>query len=73
LVWRQILADLPDLPEQIRAGKFEALLAWLREKIHVHGTKYEPQELVERVTGSKITPGPYVRYLQEKFSDIYGL
>ena len=72
-LWQQIQADIPDLTDQIRAGKFDALLGWLREHIHVHGTKFEPQELVERVTGSKITPGPYLRYLREKYSAIYGL
>jgi carboxypeptidase Taq len=72
-LWEKIMADIPDLPEQFRAGKFDALLAWLREKIHVHGTKYEPQELIQKVTGSKIDSAPYVRYLREKYSAIYGL
>ena len=27
----------------------------------------------QRVTGSKIDPAPYVRYLQSKFGVIYGL
>jgi carboxypeptidase Taq len=72
-LWEKINAAIPDLDEQIRAGKFEALLGWLRENIHVHGRKYEPQELVQKVTGSKITPEPYLRYLETKYSDIYGL
>jgi carboxypeptidase Taq len=72
-LWEKITADIPDLSEQFRAGEFGALLKWLREKIHVHGTKYEPQELVQRVTGSKIDAAAYVRYLKQKYSQIYGL
>jgi len=72
-LWEKIAADIPDLPEQFRKGEFGALLAWLREKIHVHGSKFEPQEMVQRVTGSKIDAAPYVRYLKQKYSDIYGL
>ena len=72
-LWEKINADIPDLADQFRQGKFDALLTWLREKIHVHGSKYKPQELVQRVTGSKIDAAPYVRYLKQKFSDIYGL
>ncbi|MEW6028913.1 MAG: carboxypeptidase M32 [Chloroflexota bacterium] len=72
-LWERINADLPDLPDQIRKGKFDALLGWLRENIHKHGRKYEPQELVRKVTGSKITPAPYLRYLREKFGKIYKL
>ena len=72
-LWEKITADIPDLHDQFRKGEFGALLAWLREKIHVHGSKYEPQELVQRVTGSKIDSAAYVRYLKQKYSEIYGL
>jgi carboxypeptidase Taq len=72
-LWERIKEDLPDLDDQIRRGEFGNLLAWLIEKIHVHGKKYDPQELVQRVTGSKIDPAPYMRYLKEKFGQIYGI
>jgi len=72
-LWERILADIPDLPEQIRRGEFAALLGWLREKIHRHGAKFEPQELVQRITGSKIDPTAYMRYLQGKYTQIYNL
>jgi len=72
-LWERIKADIPELADQIRQGKFEALLGWLREKIHVYGSKFEPQELVQRATGSKIDPAPYVRYLKQKYGEIYGL
>jgi carboxypeptidase Taq len=72
-IWEKINQDIPDLAGQIQAGKFAALLTWLREKIHVHGRKFEPQELVQKVTGSSIDPAPYMRYLKGKYSSIYGL
>jgi carboxypeptidase Taq len=72
-LWEKITTDIPDLSDQFRKGEFSALLKWLREKIHVHGNKYEPQELVQRVTGSKINAEPYVRYLKQKYSEIYEL
>jgi carboxypeptidase Taq len=72
-LWEKINQDIPDLPEQIRQGEFDTLLGWLRQNIHRHGSKYEPQELVQRVTGSKITPEPYIGYLKDKFGKIYGL
>ncbi len=71
--WQHIRQAIPNLDEQMRAGQFEALLQWLRENVHQHGRKYEPQELVERVTGSKITAEPYLAYLREKYSFIYNL
>ncbi len=72
-LWEKINKDIPDLSDQIREGNFSELLGWLRRNIHQHGQKYEPQELVERVTGSRITPEPYVRYLTKKYNEIYGL
>ncbi len=72
-LWEKVNQDHPDLMEQIREGKFETLLGWLREKVHRHGSKFEPQELVQKVTGSKIDPAPYVRYLTKKYSEIYQL
>jgi carboxypeptidase Taq len=32
-----------------------------------------PQELMQKVTGSRIDPAPYLRYLTKKYSEIYGL
>jgi carboxypeptidase Taq len=72
-LWECIQSDIPDLDEQVEHGKFDALLGWLREKIHRHGAKFEPQVLVERVTGSRIDPQPYIRYLNNKYTEIYGL
>ena len=72
-LWEKINKDIRDLDDQIRQGNFSELLGWLRTKVHVHGHKYDPQDLVQMVTGSKITPEPYVRYLTKKYSEIYGL
>ncbi len=72
-LWECIQKDIPDLDDQTRQGDFSALLKWLREKIHRHGSKFEPQELLQRVTGSKIDPSAYIRYLQTKFGQIYEL
>ena len=72
-LWEQILKDIPDMQNQIRKGDFADLLEWLVTNIHQHGKKYEPQELVQRVTGSRIDAAPYMRYLKTKYGDIYGL
>lgn len=72
-LWEKINKDIRNLDDQIRAGKFDTLFGWLRENIYQYGHKYDPQDLVQRITGSKITPEPYVRYLTKKYSEIYSL
>ncbi|WP_322510220.1 carboxypeptidase M32, partial [Anaerolinea sp.] len=72
-LWEKIHADIPDLEGQIEKGEFGALLSWLRENVHRWGRLYEPQDLVEKITGSRITPQPYLRYLERKYGEIYVL
>lgn len=72
-LWEKINEDITDLDDKTRAGEFSELLTWLNEKVHAHGSKYYPQDLVQRVTGSKINGEPYIKYLNNKFSDIYNL
>jgi carboxypeptidase Taq len=71
--WNRIEEDIPDLDNQIRQGDFAALLDWGRQHVHRHGAKFEPQELVKRITGSPIDSQPYVNYLRDKYTEIYQL
>lgn len=70
-IWDKISRDMPDLDNMISKGEFAPLLGWLHDNIHVHGAKFETQELVKRVTGSPIDPQPYLNYLETKFKEIY--
>jgi carboxypeptidase Taq len=72
-LWERINLDIPDLTEQIRVGEFKNLLGWLVTHVHQHGRKFEPQELVQNNTGAKINSAPYLRYLNNKYSEIYDL
>ncbi|MDR6226691.1 carboxypeptidase M32 [Desmospora profundinema] len=63
----------PEIPDQIRGGTFDTLHGWLRENIYQHGRKFTAAELVERVTGSPLTIDPYVRYLKQKYGELYSL
>ncbi|HPS56876.1 MAG TPA: carboxypeptidase M32 [Spirochaetota bacterium] len=72
-LWEKHASDNPGIDEQMRKGDFTNLLDWLRKNIHCHGRKFEPQELVQRVTGSAIDPAAYMRYLDNKYDGIYGL
>jgi carboxypeptidase Taq len=72
-LWERFEAAHPTRDADMRRGDFSALLAWLRREVHQHGRMFEPQELVERATGSRVDPAPYLRYLERKFGEIYGL
>lgn len=63
----------PTIPEEIGRGRFAALLGWLRQNVHRHGRKFLPREILQRATGTPLTPEPYLRYLQKKFGEIYAV
>jgi carboxypeptidase Taq len=68
-IWETLRADLPDVDEQIERGDFGPLQEWLRERVHVHGRKLPPPELLARVTGQELAVEPFLRYLREKLAD----
>ncbi len=65
------LEDMPNLKENMTDGDIRPLVNWLREKIHKLGAIYKPEELMERVTGSKPDPKYFIDYITAKFSDLY--
>lgn len=71
-LWDCINKDIPSLNEEIRNGNFTNLRLWLKEKLHRHGSKFQPADLVKRITGTNINPEPYIRYLNKKYGAIYG-
>ncbi len=63
----------PEIDAEMREGRFETLLHWLQHNIYRHGRKYTTDELVERVTGGPIRIEPYMRYLRDKYGELYKL
>ncbi len=72
-LWDKMLEENPNVSDEMMKGEFGTIHNWMREKVHQYGSKYDPQELVQKITGSKITPEPYLNYLSKKYSDIYNL
>jgi carboxypeptidase Taq len=72
-LWDRVRAELPDLDAQFERGEFGELAGWLRENLHRHGRKYTSKEMLDRIVGGPMDPGPYLRYLKEKLGEIYGL
>jgi carboxypeptidase Taq len=63
--------DILNLEEKISAGQFGHFKEWLRKNIHVHGKMYSAGELIEKVTGEKLSSQYFINYIKEKYSKIY--
>lgn len=72
-LWARANEVHPQIPQEIGQGRFDTLHSWLTENVYRWGRRLQPNEIIERATGGPIATGPYVRYLTEKYSDIYGL
>ncbi|MCF3648290.1 carboxypeptidase M32 [Synoicihabitans lomoniglobus] len=70
-LWAQAQRDLPELKTDFARGEFGRLLTWLRTNVHAHGRRYSALALVERVTGSPLSPRPLLAYLEERYATLY--
>ncbi len=57
----------PSLDGDLSAGRYETLLAWLRQQVHREGSCHRPRELMEKVTGERTGIRAHLDYLREKF------
>ncbi|MCT4558439.1 MAG: carboxypeptidase M32 [Pelagimonas sp.] len=65
--------DVPDLDADLARGDTSAATAWLTDKIHQHGSRYAPRQVIEMACGEPPSEAPLMAYLNEKFSDLYDL
>jgi len=72
-LWARYGEVYPERDADLARGTFAPLLAWLRHELHQHGRAYEAQELVERITGRRVDPEPYLAYLEGKYRQLYGV
>ncbi len=70
-LWQAAGRDLGDLDGAHARGEFFALLQWLRERVHLHGRRYTPVELLRRATGAALSPEPLLGYLEHKLQDAF--
>ena len=71
--FEQAQQELPHLHEDMTAGQLLPLRRWLEQKIHRWGRMFTPDHLARRVTGSRVNPEPFLRYLEKKYGELYRL
>ena len=72
MLLKKMEGDLPDWRDRIAAGSFAEVKGWLVENVHRHGRLYDPADLIRMITGKDLTVEPFIRYLDDKYSKLYG-
>jgi len=60
-----------DFETLILEDKIHEINQWLRENIHCYGSSLKPLEILEKVTKEPFDPKYYIRYLKEKYTELY--
>ncbi|MFW9893951.1 MAG: hypothetical protein ACFFFO_17240 [Candidatus Thorarchaeota archaeon] len=47
-------------------------IEWMKKNVHSLSALYDPADLMEKVTGTKLTAGPFLDYIEKKYSAIFG-
>ena len=58
--------------QQLAKGNLKGITSWLKENVHIQSNLQDPAELIRKVTGSRLDAKPYLDYLQQKYSTLYG-
>lgn len=59
--------DVPDAFAKAAEGKFEPFTGWLRDNVQAKACLYRPQELIEKVTGQKLSTRFYKKHVTERY------
>jgi len=68
-----MLRDKPDIMSDLRKGKYDRILKWMRKNVHRYGRTMSAEEIVKKATGEGLNPSVLIQYLREKYSKIYDI
>jgi carboxypeptidase Taq len=65
-LWDAAERDLGDLPARIADGDLASLGEWLRDRVHRHGRRLSPAQILERAGCGELTVEPLLSHLRER-------
>lgn len=64
--------EIPNWKNTLTKGDFNPVKQWLTKNVHNYGDLYDPADLLKKITGEGIKVAPFIDYLNNKFSRLYG-
>lgn len=64
--------DLPGMWDDVEAGRFGAILAWLRERIHRVGSRHDAPEIIRQAVGDRDPVADLVAHGWRRHGALYG-
>ncbi|MFB3903162.1 MAG: carboxypeptidase M32 [Acidobacteriota bacterium] len=70
-LFEQARRSIPELETMISTGELLPLREWLRTNVHARGKALTADELIQEVTGRKLSAEFFLNYLKTKFGELY--
>ncbi|MDN3504698.1 MAG: carboxypeptidase M32 [Rhabdochlamydiaceae bacterium] len=67
-LFNEMKTDHPDYELKLENCEYLFIKKWLEEKVHQHGRRYDPQDLIEKATGKKLSSDAFTKYLESKYT-----
>lgn len=67
------MRETVDVDGCLRRGDFGPINNWLRERIWKYGSLLTPAQVFQNATGEEFDPTVFTSYLEEKYTELYGL
>ncbi|MHA1289635.1 MAG: carboxypeptidase M32, partial [Candidatus Thorarchaeota archaeon] len=68
----KLVKDVPNWLDDVGKGNTAPAIDWMKKNVHHFSSLYDPAELVKKITGKDTTAGPYLDYLENKYSNLFG-
>ncbi len=68
----KMVAEIPGYKDYIAKGSFKEIKGWMVDNVHKYGNLYDPADLIKVITGDDLRIEPFIDYLDEKYSKLYG-
>ncbi|MGY5860238.1 MAG: carboxypeptidase M32, partial [Candidatus Thorarchaeota archaeon] len=68
----KLVKDVPNWLDEVGKGNTAPAIDWMKKNVHHYSSMYDPANLVKKITGKDTTAGPYIKYLENKYSNLFG-
>ena len=70
-IYSNMLKHNPHLNDEIKSGHFNNMVSYLKENVYQYGKIYSSNDMIIKITGESLNLKYYIKYLKEKYFQIY--
>ena len=63
--------EIPNWKQDLANGSVDTPINWLKTNVHFLANRYDPSEMLEKITGMKLTAQPFLDYLEGKYASLF--